>query len=107
MSNRSFQGFVRPTAASRAIIAPARSEEHTSELQSQSSLVCRLLLEKKKLFSCVPCARGGAISRVLGGVAWGLPAHCTLPVRCPSRLLHGRTRSSRAVCALLTPDVPA
>src|SRR2546430_8187332 len=26
-----------------------RSEEHTSELQSQSNLVCRLLLEKKKL----------------------------------------------------------
>src|SRR2546430_8685300 len=29
--------------------APARSEEHTSELQSQSNLVCRLLLEKKKI----------------------------------------------------------
>src|SRR2546430_6964280 len=27
---------------------PNRSEEHTSELQSQSNLVCRLLLEKKK-----------------------------------------------------------
>src|SRR2546427_7178255 len=27
---------------------PQRSEEHTSELQSQSNLVCRLLLEKKK-----------------------------------------------------------
>src|SRR5688572_32216599 len=27
---------------------PARSEEHTSELQSQSKLVCRLQLEKKK-----------------------------------------------------------
>src|SRR5688572_32203914 len=35
----------RSTAASRAT---ARSEEHTSELQSQSNLVCRLLLEKKK-----------------------------------------------------------
>src|SRR2546430_4942913 len=32
-----------------ARIAPSfRSEEHTSELQSQSNLVCRLLLEKKK-----------------------------------------------------------
>src|SRR2546430_8721082 len=30
--------------------AGARSEEHTSELQSQSNLVCRLLLEKKKTF---------------------------------------------------------
>src|SRR2546430_2652581 len=29
----------------------SRSEEHTSELQSQSNLVCRLLLEKKKLTS--------------------------------------------------------
>src|SRR5260221_10703995 len=28
--------------------APPRSEEHTSELQSHSDLVCRLLLEKKK-----------------------------------------------------------
>src|SRR2546430_6499999 len=31
-----------------AVAAQARSEEHTSELQSQSNLVCRLLLEKKK-----------------------------------------------------------
>src|SRR2546430_13084492 len=31
-----------------------RSEEHTSELQSQSNLVCRLLLEKKKS----PCLTG-------------------------------------------------
>src|SRR2546427_8269428 len=29
-------------------LAADRSEEHTSELQSQSNLVCRLLLEKKK-----------------------------------------------------------
>src|SRR2546427_1766684 len=29
-------------------VAVFRSEEHTSELQSQSNLVCRLLLEKKK-----------------------------------------------------------
>src|SRR2546430_10376251 len=32
----------------RARIREQRSEEHTSELQSQSNLVCRLLLEKKK-----------------------------------------------------------
>src|SRR2546421_6767279 len=30
------------------IVARQRSEEHTSELQSRSDLVCRLLLEKKK-----------------------------------------------------------
>src|SRR2546427_9070517 len=32
----------------RRAVMPDRSEEHTSELQSQSNLVCRLLLEKKK-----------------------------------------------------------
>src|SRR2546430_5045656 len=32
---------------------PVRSEEHTSELQSQSNLVCRLLLEKKKSLDLV------------------------------------------------------
>src|SRR5215204_6809990 len=32
----------------RCSSSPARSEEHTSELQSHSDLVCRLLLEKKK-----------------------------------------------------------
>src|SRR2546421_3317701 len=33
---------------------PMRSEEHTSELQSRSDLVCRLLLEKKKQVSHPP-----------------------------------------------------
>src|SRR5207249_12049924 len=32
----------------REAVRPARSEEHTSELQSRFDLVCRLLLEKKK-----------------------------------------------------------
>src|SRR5688572_33281330 len=32
----------------KRVLAVPRSEEHTSELQSQSNLVCRLLLEKKK-----------------------------------------------------------
>src|SRR5256885_6766444 len=32
-----------------ALELPARSEEHTSELQSPCNLVCRLLLEKKKI----------------------------------------------------------
>src|SRR2546430_7618841 len=35
-------------AADGAVRLARRSEEHTSELQSQSNLVCRLLLEKKK-----------------------------------------------------------
>src|SRR5260370_28126602 len=39
----------RPPATSRFHgRSPARSEEHTSELQSHLNLVCRLLLEKKK-----------------------------------------------------------
>src|SRR2546430_5099687 len=36
------------TQKSMACVSGLRSEEHTSELQSQSNLVCRLLLEKKK-----------------------------------------------------------
>src|SRR5688572_31116400 len=48
--------FGRPPAANRDAAGratgpparPRRSEEHTSELQSQSNLVCRLLLVKKK-----------------------------------------------------------
>src|SRR2546430_12913642 len=38
----------RSLSGNRASAALRRSEEHTSELQSQSNLVCRLLLEKKK-----------------------------------------------------------
>src|SRR5688572_273281 len=42
-----------PVAAPQEMLQTAsvkvRSEEHTSELQSQSNLVCRLLLEKKKI----------------------------------------------------------
>src|SRR2546430_12675144 len=46
-----------PAQAGIQFVVPNRSEEHTSELQSQSNLVCRLLLEKKKtnmirLLSC-------------------------------------------------------
>src|SRR2546430_7684082 len=38
---------VFPQERARRSRLPYRSEEHTSELQSQSNLVCRLLLEKK------------------------------------------------------------
>src|SRR2546430_5658933 len=42
--------YQRPTVDYQpgCILSRPRSEEHTSELQSQSNLVCRLLLEKKK-----------------------------------------------------------
>src|SRR2546430_12470869 len=45
MSARAPHGRSR---VSRRAARQRRSEEHTSELQSQSNLVCRLLLEKKK-----------------------------------------------------------
>src|SRR2546430_6775888 len=44
-----YRGERQPSDAERGSgIGLSRSEEHTSELQSQSNLVCRLLLEKKK-----------------------------------------------------------
>src|SRR2546430_3592643 len=47
MSSRSRRVSSAGRSAGRALTP--RSEEHTSELQSQSNLVCRLLLEKKKI----------------------------------------------------------
>src|SRR2546427_7334382 len=45
--------------AFKVAVLDTRSEEHTSELQSQSNLVCRLLLEKKKNenFRCLITSR--------------------------------------------------
>src|SRR5260370_32214820 len=45
----SINPFVVFLGASPGGSPPARSEEHTSELQSHLNLVCRLLLEKKKI----------------------------------------------------------
>src|SRR5256886_5309125 len=49
-------GPARPRRRTRGVrravqAGQLRSEEHTSELQSQSNLVCRLLLEKKKIMN--------------------------------------------------------
>src|SRR2546430_3122822 len=61
--------YVAPKASGvRDYFGETRSEEHTSELQSQSNLVCRLLLEKKKNCCKVcdqtqehhPCSVGGS-----------------------------------------------
>src|SRR5256885_2447615 len=41
----------RPGVTSKCVACGARSEEHTSELQSPCNIVCRLLLEKKKTLS--------------------------------------------------------
>src|SRR2546427_4785199 len=43
-----FVDWAKRAAGGVCKLAVRRSEEHTSELQSQSNLVCRLLLEKKK-----------------------------------------------------------
>src|SRR5688572_29044382 len=43
-------GFFELLVEGREQLFPYRSEEHTSELQSQSNLVCRLLPEKKNTF---------------------------------------------------------
>src|SRR2546430_3147102 len=56
-------------------VEAVRSEEHTSELQSQSNLVCRLLLEKKKNnYSLIICTLPIG-STVLPAVQVDLPIH--------------------------------
>src|SRR5438093_8012623 len=63
-SNRAYCGrkttFTVPVGPMRCL--PMRSEEHTSELQSLTNLVCRLLLEKKKPIGSItwPCSESGA-----------------------------------------------
>src|SRR2546430_8927188 len=60
----SLRGWTRSAEAGTQVRRPrvpppeaVRSEEHTSELQSQSNLVCRLLLEKKKKTQSPPSGR--------------------------------------------------
>src|SRR2546430_9552526 len=48
---RAFRLRGQPGARGGGDAVVLRSEEHTSELQSQSNLVCRLLLEKKKHYT--------------------------------------------------------
>src|SRR2546430_4488361 len=56
-------------------IAGVRSEEHTSELQSQSNLVCRLLLEKKKMPEPFLLPTQGLVP----GVGWPVRVRCLPP----------------------------
>src|SRR5437868_11442991 len=49
--NKRFQFFNQETRVIACQPFAARSEEHTSELQSRFDLVCRLLLEKKNLYT--------------------------------------------------------
>src|SRR2546430_4264630 len=67
----SHRSSCRPPAATRegpnrARPGSRRSEEHTSELQSQSNLVCRLLLEKKKRRTLRPRIHESCHARVGG-----------------------------------------
>src|SRR6266567_2704535 len=72
----------RPASAVRPLddLGPGqrpRSEEHTSELQSQSNLVCRLLLEKKKevrQFRNAIVGHDAAAARLLRLARWPDPA---------------------------------
>src|SRR5258706_2489173 len=65
-------GFVfppDPPARQLSRSDPARSEEHTSELQSLTNLVCRLLLEKKKMqCHCHAWRRGKQSERRVDGM---------------------------------------
>src|SRR2546425_2781350 len=58
-------GYVSESAPELDALLGARSEEHTSELQSLAYLVCRLLLEKKKRFhTAVARRKSGSDSRL-------------------------------------------
>src|SRR2546428_4416300 len=66
-----FRFTARGSAAGR-LLQLTRSEEHTSELQSRSDLVCRLLLEKKKLCSDGDMQEGVASEACALAGHWGL-----------------------------------
>src|SRR2546430_11677199 len=99
--------LTRMAARAKAIQPPreyvkiiARSEEHTSELQSQSNLVCRLLLEKKKKREQTKYSRCPSVCQ--------LSHRSTPPYLSHSSLSHGPSHSSlqHAARILRTPLRP-
>src|SRR5688572_30909029 len=88
----------RPAATTRSCVhtacpperdeGAARSEEHTSELQSQSNLVCRLLLEKKKI-------RGQLTASFSKTLAWRSPS-CCRPYACSATIWWDRSPAADA-----------
>src|SRR5256886_13234368 len=68
----------RPAGPERHRARGRRSEEHTSELQSQSNLVCRLLLEKKNATPFTPAAMQTQRAGVHAPVSLLNPTLCTL-----------------------------
>src|SRR5256886_369581 len=90
----------------RRMRTDSRSEEHTSELQSQSNLVCRLLLEKKKL-------RGFIVRHAhpAQDVVGDLLSHFHVPVEtnavrchperhCPSNIVQETAQGTRSLVTL-------
>src|SRR2546427_1894565 len=74
-----------PAVLGKDDLIVSRSEEHTSELQSQSNLVCRLLLEKKKNIRRSPefiRRAPGTLTTCQAAPPTALPCHCPrhLPV---------------------------
>src|SRR2546430_6369852 len=96
--------FILDTARLKDISWAARSEEHTSELQSQSNLVCRLLLEKKKKAQVHDHAGppAGALRAPQDHVwrARGPHLPLTEPPHLPARTL----RYPEVVCQIGSPD---
>src|SRR5256886_11531495 len=86
------------TALMPTIPASIRSEEHTSELQSQSNLVCRLLLEKKRT---LPSWRRRTVS-----AANGSPLHSRAGAAC-LRAFDSSSLLQRVRSSLLTPSRPS
>src|SRR2546427_1308263 len=80
----------------------SRSEEHTSELQSQSNLVCRLLLEKKKLSAATARSESKRLSprQALKRSREGYNTHVPYPSRTKwNPVLSNDTSTSRGLCS--------
>src|SRR2546421_8025322 len=82
-----------------------RSEEHTSELQSRSDLVCRLLLEKKKkTFGSHPTHGAGTFQRYASCESARRPAPRTAysSVTCTADVNHAVTEPTLTYCGSRT-----
>src|SRR2546430_1875396 len=102
--NRAFRDYFKLSDAQADSKPPfiARSEEHTSELQSQSNLVCRLLLEKKNDHNPRPDALETGLHKLhLADV----DAHRRVELECASSVLLLRCAEHDAdLLALLDPN---
>src|SRR2546425_3908629 len=81
--------------------AAARSEEHTSELQSLAYLVCRLLLEKKKPRDSTPTAKLSNLVPRYSRISSSAAASTCFT------LSYGPSTSSASASSAATPDMPA